>query len=84
LRHFTNSLFWKSYDRLPVRVRRKADKSYNQLVENPNHPSLNFKRVGRYWSARITDDIRAVAVEDDGDFIWFWIGKHSEYDKLIS
>jgi hypothetical protein len=25
-----------------------------------------------------------VAVEDKGDLVWFWIGPHAEYDKLLS
>ena len=27
---------------------------------------------------------RAVAVEDGSDIIWFWIGHHSEYDRIIA
>jgi hypothetical protein len=26
---------------------------------------------------------RALAVESDGDLVWFWIGTHAEYDKLV-
>jgi len=27
---------------------------------------------------------RAVGIRDDDDMIWFWIGSHAEYDKLIA
>ena len=27
--------------------------------------------------------IRALAVEDCGNLVWFWIGDHKEYDRLI-
>jgi len=27
---------------------------------------------------------RALAVEGDGDLVWFWIGSHAGYDALIS
>jgi hypothetical protein len=26
---------------------------------------------------------RALAVEADGSFVWFWIGSHADYDALI-
>jgi hypothetical protein len=26
---------------------------------------------------------RALAVEDGADLIWFWIGTHAEYDRLL-
>ena len=68
---------------LPLRVRRSADKSYELLKANPDHPSLHFKRVGRHSSVRIGLRHRALAVELDGNMIWFWIGSHTEYDKLI-
>jgi hypothetical protein len=27
---------------------------------------------------------RALAVEHEGDLVWFWIGNHAEYDKLLA
>ncbi|WP_446361761.1 ParE family toxin-like protein [Coleofasciculus chthonoplastes] len=68
---------------LPETVQRQARKSYDLLKADPNHPSLNFKKVGKYWSARIGLSYRALAVEDGSDFIWVWIGDHDEYDRLI-
>jgi hypothetical protein len=44
---------------------------------------LHFKKVGRMWSARVGIHYRAAAVEDGSDIVWFWIGHHSEYDRLI-
>jgi hypothetical protein len=26
---------------------------------------------------------RALAVEANGDLVWFWIGSHADYDGLI-
>ena len=26
---------------------------------------------------------RAVAVQRSSDYVWFWIGHHSEYDRII-
>ena len=47
------------------------------------HPSLHFKRIGRFWSVRIGLHYRALAVQDGEDIVWFWIGHHAEYDRLI-
>lgn len=81
--HRTVSRFWKCFDALPADVQESAEKNYQLLKENPNHPSLHFKRVGKYWSVRVSLDYRGLAVETDDGFLWFWIGKHSEYDRII-
>ena len=39
--------------KLPEHVRALADKNYALLKENPQHPSLHFKKVGRFWSVRV-------------------------------
>jgi hypothetical protein len=71
------------YGKLPARIRRLADKNFKLLEADSSHPSLNFKPVGRYWSARVGLDHRAVAVKAGEEFIWFWIGGHGPYDRLI-
>lgn len=52
-------------------------------MENPAHPSLRFKRVGDFWSARVGRGYRALAVKDEADFVWVWIGAHDDYDRLL-
>lgn len=83
MRHFASPSFWNAYRNLPEQVRVLADKNYGLLKENPQHPSLRLKRVGRFWSVRIGLRYRALAVEDNGDLVWFWIGSHADYDALI-
>jgi hypothetical protein len=83
LNHFTNPDFWAHYHELPGDIRRRADAAYVLLRENPRHPSLHFKKVGEFWSARVTLDYRALAVEAHDGLVWFWIGKHDEYEKII-
>ena len=83
MRHFADEDFWKLYDKLPLNVQRLADKNYELLKRDPYHPSLHFKKVGKYWSARVGQDYRVLAVEVEGGFLWFWIGTHAQYDKLI-
>ena len=81
--HFTSPQFWKHYQQLPENLQRLADKNYNILKTNPRHPSLQFKKVGRYWSARVGSDHRALAVPSGDDLVWFWIGSHAEYDRIV-
>lgn len=81
--HRTTPQFWKRFYVLPKDVQRLARKNFELLKGSSHHPSLHFKKVGDYWSARVGLQHRALAVEDEGDFIWVWIGSHSEYDRLI-
>jgi len=57
--------------------------AYELLRTDPRHPVLHFKKVGRFWSVRIGLHYHALAVEQEGDIVWFWIGSHADYDKLI-
>jgi len=81
--HFASPSFWSAYEALPPAVRRLADRNYELLNQNPTHPSLHFKKVGRYWSVRVGIHYRALAVEVEDGLVRFWIGSHAEYDKLI-
>jgi len=35
------------------------------------------------YSVRITRDYRAVGVQKEESIIWFWIGSHEDYDRLL-
>lgn len=66
------------YRALPATTRQLAEKSFELLKADPQHPSL-----GRFWSARVGLHYRALAVEAPDGVLWFWIGTHAEYDKLV-
>ena len=86
MRSFTQPSFWKLYRRLPDQVREQARASYRLFEEDPYHPSLRFKRVSQrqpVYSARVSSDYRAVGVGDGEEIVWFWIGPHHEYDRLL-
>jgi hypothetical protein len=83
VKHLASPRFWAAYGGLPPQVRKLADANYALLKRDPRHPSLQFKKVGRFWSVRIGLRYRALAVEVDGDYLWFWIGSHADYDRLI-
>jgi hypothetical protein len=83
LSHHATPEFWACYRALPEPVRELADRAFAILKADPRHPSLHFKKVGRFLSARVGLHHRALAVETLDGALWFWIGTHAEYDKLI-
>jgi hypothetical protein len=83
VKHRASPRFWRAYRGLPRELRRLADRSYKLLKDNPAHPSLHFKKVGKFWSARVGLHHRTITVEADADLVWFWIGSHDGYDKLL-
>lgn len=82
MKHRANPRFWRCYRQLPKPIQRLADESYELLRVDPQHPSLHFKKMGRYWSVRVGLHYRALAVRHESDVVWFWIGPHAEYDRL--
>jgi hypothetical protein len=83
LKHFASPEFWFHYRQLPENIRDLADKNFALLKESPRHPSLRLKKVGIFWSARVGLRYRALAKERAEGFVWFWIGSHLDYDRLI-
>jgi hypothetical protein len=64
-------------------VQALADQAFARPKQDPRHPSLHFKKVGRFWSARVGAHHRAPAVEVLDELVWFWIGTHADYDRLL-
>jgi hypothetical protein len=83
MRHFASPAFWEAYDKLPTHVRALADKTLVPSKQNPRRSSLQFKTVGRFCSTHVGLRYRALAVEADGDLVWFWIGSQADYDALV-
>ncbi len=82
----TTERFWKRYAGLPGTIRKRAKEAYKQFQEDPYYPSLHFKQVHStrpIFSVRITKDYRTVGIIQGEDIIWFWIGTHSEYNKIL-
>jgi hypothetical protein len=81
--HFASPSFWECYGDLPSSIQELADKNFELLKANESHPSLHLKKAGKYWSVRVGRRLRALAVEIEQGLLWFWIGTHAEYHKLI-
>ena len=81
--HYTTADFWKLYNALPEDVQRLADKNFELLKANPNHPSLHFRAIGNLWTARVGIHYRALGYLEGNGMYWFWIGSHAEYDAFV-
>lgn len=78
--------FRKAFAELPADVQEQARQAYRLFIENPHHPGLHFKSIHPtrpIYSVRVGLNYRAVGVREGDEIIWFWIGSHAEYDKLI-
>jgi hypothetical protein len=83
--HLTEG-FRERFRRLPERIQRTAKKNYLLWKQDPSHPSLEFKRVHPrrpIYSVRVGTGWRAVGLREGDVILWFWIGSHNDYDKLI-
>ncbi len=83
MNHFTVPSFWNNYKSLPKNIQKLSDEKFELLKQNPKHPSLHFKMINKYWSVRVGLNYRSLAVEVEEGILWFWIGNHSDYDKMI-
>lgn len=81
--HRTTNRFRKCFDNLPCHIQVVSKKNFELLKKDPLHPSLHFKKVGKFWSVRVGINHRALAIKEGQDFIWVWIGTHSEYEWRI-
>jgi hypothetical protein len=82
----TTSRFRDAYRRLPEHVQRRAREAYRRFRENLQHRSLRFKRVHAIrpiYCARVGLGHRALGVVEGDVVVWFWIGTHAEYDRLL-
>lgn len=75
--------FGNSYKDLPDPIKKLADRNFALLKNDPSHPSLHFKKIGRFRSARVGRNFRALAVEVEDGLLWFWLGSHAKYERLI-
>jgi hypothetical protein len=79
--------FWELFSQLPVEVQDQARDAYRTFTQNPRHPGLQFKRVSQarpVYSVRISRDHRAVGILQGEGIIWFWVGNHKDYDRILA
>lgn len=83
----TTKRFRELLDVMPSQVQKQAREAYRLFQQNSAHPGLRFKQVHLdppIYSARVGIGYRALGTLDGDTVIWFWIGSHAEYDKLLA
>ena len=83
----TTERFRKAFQQLPAHIQRTPRKAYRLWNDNPHHPSLQFKRVHSIqpvYSVRVGIGWRALGTKSDETMVWFWIGAHPEYERILS
>jgi hypothetical protein len=69
---------------LPPKAQKTAQKNFRLWQQEPSLKSLGFKRIKQdLWSVRASSGFRALATFEDGVYLWFWIGPHDEYERLL-
>jgi len=80
--------FIRLFRQLPNRIQKTAKKNYRLWKQNPQHPGVEFKKLKTntaVYSVRAGIGWLAVGVMKDSDtIVWFWIGSHADYDKLLN
>lgn len=87
MKSFRTERFRRLFTRLPQHVQRDARDAYRLFLQDPQHPSLHFKRVHPVepmYSVRINREYRAVGFIDRERIVWDFIGAHSDYEHYIS
>ena len=70
----------KSYQKLPITLKKKADKQFSFFVTNIHHPSLRIKKMAGMdrWEARIDRSYRFTFEKDEDSITVRTIGQHDE------
>ena len=71
---------------LPLHIQKQARETYELWARDPWHASLQFKQIHAtrpIFSVRIGIDWRAVCIRSHDQVIWYFIGSHADYDRLI-
>ena len=82
----TTDQFRRMFADLPKPVQQQTRNAYRQFLDNPSYPGLRFKKVHPelpIYSVRLNRSYRAVGQIEGDTVIWFWIGSHTEYDKML-
>lgn len=86
MKSWRTASFRQAFQALPRAVQRQARQAYKRFATDPTHPSLQFKRVHPkrpIYSVRISRGYRAIGTKTGEDVVWFWIGSHADYDRLV-
>lgn len=82
-----NRKFDKLFSQLPNPVKDLTRDVFKQWCVNPFDPRLEFKALDRSankcWSIRIGSRYRALCWAYKSEWLWFWVGSHEAYNKVV-
>jgi hypothetical protein len=82
----TTARFRRAFAAPSREAQRRARSAYAAFRRDRRHPSLRFTHVHPHrpiYSARIGLGHRALGVLEGETMVWFWIGTHADYDRLL-
>jgi hypothetical protein len=81
--HYAAPDFRACYRALPAETQQLADRRFRTVKSGPASPSIQLKKVGTLWSVPVGFHYLALATEVPDGVLWFWIGTHSQHDRMI-
>ena len=69
---------WVCYHQLPDAIRPLVDECFNLVDKDPKAPSLQLQKNGPVWSMNIGPDYKALALDANGRYFWYWVGPSDE------
>jgi mRNA-degrading endonuclease RelE of RelBE toxin-antitoxin system len=87
VKSYVTASFRQNFKQLSKKTQKQAREAYKHFQADPNYPSLRFKKVHPtrpIYSARVGMGHRAVGVLENDEIVWFWIGSHKDYERIIS
>lgn len=79
MKYLITKPFAKDYKKLPERIRKSVNKQVELLLSNPQHPSLNVKKMNDprdIWEARATESYRFTFQIKKDTYILRRVGTH--------
>jgi len=76
--------FVRDYRKLPLEIQRTVDKQLGLLLSNPQHPSLNLKKMSdprKIWEGRITASYRFTFQIETDTYVMRRVGTHDTLKK---
>ena len=76
--------FKKQYKKLPQQVKKTAKKQLGLLLSNPDHPSINIKKMQdprEIWEGRISRSCRFTFQKTEDTYVLRAIGMHDILNK---
>ena len=80
----THADFWVAFNELPAGIQQQARERFHLWQQDAFNAALHFKPlVGELWSVRVNEQYRALGRRRGSLMVWFWIGTHADYDRLV-